>query len=437
MAWWCEEAAAALLRRPAVAEMAVDVLLCAVPIWAAVMIGLVVGWAWRPRWTGLLFLGLRSRLRILWVPPGLGARRLWLACTALSACSVAPRLLSSAFRRRRGKHGGEVSPDEDGAADAAERDGGRTIFEGEHDTVTERDLEHLLQLLDNKESGDTAWQNLMERTTSNMTYKAWRREPEEGPIMYCSRTIFEDATPELVRDFFWDGDFRLKWDPMLAYSKTLDEFPQNGTTIVHWIKKFPFFCSDREYIFGGRIWESGKTYYCVTKGVPYPSLPKKEKPRRVELYFSSWRIRAVQSPKQPGQQSACEVTLVHHEDMGIPKDVARVAVRHGMWGAVKKLQSGFRAYQQMRGTENTLSHSAIMARVTTKISIAGSNGPLNQELSSASKIDGEDDSCRTVEHGFDWKWVVVGGAVAAVCVLNTGLVGKVLLLGAARRQAKK
>jgi len=55
---------------------------------------------------------------------------------------------------------------------------GRTIFEGEHDTVTEKDLEHLLQLLDNKESGDTAWQNLMERTTSNMTYKAWRREPE-------------------------------------------------------------------------------------------------------------------------------------------------------------------------------------------------------------------------------------------------------------------
>ncbi|KAG0526910.1 hypothetical protein BDA96_06G186700 [Sorghum bicolor] len=441
MASWCEEAVA-LLQRPAVAEMAVDVLLCAVPIWAAVMIGLVVGWSWRPRWTGLLFLGLRTRLRILWVwvPPGLGARRLWLACTALSACSVAPRLLSSAFRRCRGKHQDRASPEDDAAAD---RDGGgcadgsRTNFEGEHDTVTEKDLEHLLQLLDNKESGDTAWQNLMERRTSNMTYKAWRREPEEGPIMYCSRTIFEDATPELVRDFFWDGDFRLKWDPMLAYSKSLDEFPQNGATIVHWIKKFPFFCSDREYIFGGRIWESGKTYYCVTKGVPYPSLPKKEKPRRVELYFSSWRIRAVQSPKHVGQQSACEVTLVHYEDMGIPKDVARVAVRHGMWGAVKKLQSGFRAYQQMRDTENTLSHSAIMARMTTKISITASNGPLDHDLSIADKIGDENDNSHALQHGFDWKWVVVGGAVAAVCVLNTGLVGKVLLLGAARRQAKK
>jgi len=127
MAGWCEEAVALLRRRPALAEMAVDVLLCAVPIWAAVMIGLAVGWSWRPRWTGLLFLGLRTRLRILWVPPGLGARRLWLAFTALSACSVAPRLLSSAFRarRRRGKHQDKAShedrasaaPDGGGCAD--------------------------------------------------------------------------------------------------------------------------------------------------------------------------------------------------------------------------------------------------------------------------------------------------------------------------------
>lgn len=29
--------------------------------------------------------------------------------------------------------------------------------------------------------------------------------------------------------------------------------------------QFPFFCSDREYIIGRRIWEDGKTYYCVTK----------------------------------------------------------------------------------------------------------------------------------------------------------------------------
>lgn len=90
---------------------------------------------------------------------------------------------------------------------------------------------------------------------------------------------------------------------------------------------------------------------------------------------------AVQSPKQDGQQPmACEVTLFHYEDMGIPKDVAKVGVRHGMWGAVKKLQSGFRAYQLMRKSENILSRSAIMARVTTKTCIAGSDGSLDRSI---------------------------------------------------------
>lgn len=73
----------------ALMEAFVDILVCAVPIWLAVMIGLLIGWSWRPRWSGLLFLGLRSKLRYVWtLPPGLGARRFWLAFTALSAFSL-------------------------------------------------------------------------------------------------------------------------------------------------------------------------------------------------------------------------------------------------------------------------------------------------------------------------------------------------------------
>ena len=87
-----------LLNRPAIVETFVDILLCAVPIWLAVMIGLVIGWSWRPRWTSLVYLGLRSKLRFAWTaPPGFGARRLWLAFTAVSALSVG-RTLWSRFR---------------------------------------------------------------------------------------------------------------------------------------------------------------------------------------------------------------------------------------------------------------------------------------------------------------------------------------------------
>lgn len=80
---------------------------------------------------------------------------------------------------------------------------------------------------------------------------------------------------------------------MLLHATILEEFPTVGASVVHWIRKvtqtsfshlfhkfctlftlcsyfcvsiqFPFFCSDREYTIGRRIWESERSFYCVTK----------------------------------------------------------------------------------------------------------------------------------------------------------------------------
>ncbi|TQD90167.1 hypothetical protein C1H46_024273 [Malus baccata] len=427
--------------KPSITETFVDILLCAVPIWLAVMIGLVIGWSWRPRWTGLLYLGLRSKFRFLWTaPPGFGARRLWLAFTALSAFSLC-RTIWSNFKGK-----GKVTPpsagDSAASGSAAAAESSTEIVglvakgdERVQDVVTESDLEHLVSLIGGRE-GEVEWQSLMERSTASMAYKAWRHDPETGPTVYCSRTVFEDATPELVRDFFWDDEFRPKWDPMLTYCKILEECPQTGTMIVHWIKKFPFFCSDREYLIGRRIWEAGKTYYCLTKGVPYPGLPKRDKPRRVEQYFSSWIIKAVESRKGDGQLTACEVTLVHYEDMGIPKDVAKLGVRHGMWSTVKKLHSGMRAYQNARKSEACLSQSAQMAKITTKVSSHGSMNYLEPTPGEEEKGQIPNNK-RPNESGIDWKWIVIGGSVALVCGLHTGAIGKGLLLGAGQRFARR
>ncbi|KAJ0254766.1 Polyketide cyclase/dehydrase and lipid transport superfamily protein [Hirschfeldia incana] len=418
------------IRRTSVTETFVDILICAVPIWLAVMIGLLIGWSWRPRWTGLVYLGFRSKLRFLWTaPPGFGARRVWLAFTALSAFSVC-RTLWSRLGSGAKKTTGEIPPSEEAVLRVSDEN-----REKEKDVVTEKDLEHLLHLLE-AGNADMEWQSMMDKSTPNMSYQAWRHEPQTGPVVYRSRTVFEDATPEIVRDFFWDDEFRPKWDPMLAYFKTLEEDPQTGTTIVHWIKKFPFFCSDREYIIGRRIWESGKKYYAVTKGVPYQTLPKRDKPRRVELYFSSWIIKAVESRKGDGQMSACEVSLVHYEDMGIPKDVAKLGVRHGMWGAVKKLNSGLRAYQSARKPGVALSRSAQMAGITTK---------LNMDLVETSRVEEEEEErgqamekARRQKEQFnvDWKWIAVGG-VALACGLHSSAIGKALMVGAGQRLARR
>lgn len=144
----------------------------------------------------------------------------------------------------------------------------------------------------------------------------------------------------------------------------------------------------------------------------------------------------VLSRKGDGQLSACEVILIHYEDMGIPKDVAKVGVRHGMWGTVKKLHAGFRAYQHARESDASLSRCALMARITTKISLDGgddSSEPVGEEEIIAN-VDAQQGGG---DVGIDWKWIVLGGTVAVAFGLHTGVVGKALLFGAGQRLARR
>ena len=62
---------------------------------------------------------------------------------------------------------------------------------------------------------------------------------QNGPPQYRSSTIFEDASPEVVRDFFWDDEFRIKnsWDDMLLQHETLEECTKTGTLVVRWVRK--------------------------------------------------------------------------------------------------------------------------------------------------------------------------------------------------------
>ncbi|CAO2041236.1 unnamed protein product [Urochloa humidicola] len=196
----------------------------------------------------------------------------------------------------------------------------------------------------------------------------------------------------------------------------------------HALLQFPFFCSDREYIIGRRIWKMGGAYYCVTKGIPCSSIPRRNKPRRVDLYYSSWCIRAVESKRGNGGLTACEILLFHHEDMGIPYEIAKLGIRQGMWGCVKKIEPGLRAYQEARAAGEPASKSALMARINTKV---GDNFVRSLESNSDESeiVEAEEKPARNNMARF----LVLGGAVALACTLDQGLLTKALIFGVARK----
>nr|GMC66890.1 stAR-related lipid transfer protein 7, mitochondrial-like isoform X1 [Ipomoea batatas] len=324
-----------------------------VPVCIAFLLGVFVGWNWKPKW----------------------ARRslcLWNSNFDFSA-PFKPRSLSSVVDYSVSEKDQIVLPPDDTPESSSSlQDKNKEIG-----IVTDVDLEHLYHLT--------------------------------GPPQYCSRTVYEDATPELLRDFFWDDEFRFKWDDMIVHASTIEECPITGTMVVHW-------------------------------GVPWPSIPRRDKPRRVDLYYSSWYIRAVEPQRSDGEMSsACEVILFHHEDMGIPWEVAKFGVRHGMWGTVKNIERGFRAYQKYRATGGAISRCAFMAQINTKLDPAYLNSSpegIQSDSTESQLIGTVDDKPGDRAKGFNIpKLLVIAGAVAVACSLDPGLLPKSLLVEVAKRFA--
>lgn len=393
---------AEVFREPTLAGVARDLATLAAPLWLAAIVGLLIGWAWRPRWAAAV------------VDVAATAQHQPVPVAAPQATAAAESAVVVVVPRAT------------------------TISEPAEDdelAVNTPDLMHLRRVVEEKDGGP-AWTHMMDRTLPTFRYQAWKREPENGPPQYRSSTIFEDASPDVVRDFFWDDDFRIKntWDDMLLQHETLEECTKTGTMVVRWVRKFPFFCSDREYVIGRRIWASGKTYYCVTKSVPRPSVPRCSKPRRVDLYYSSWCIRPVESRNGDGAMTACEVLLFHHEDMGIPWSIAKLGVQQGMWGCVKRIEPGLRAYQTARAAGEPISKFAAMAHANTKF-VAG-------ELTASENNDeaGSTSNNSQAEKPKHWtgnlpKVFVIGSVVALACTFDKGLLTKALVFGTARRFA--
>lgn len=362
------------------------------PMWmVAVIVGVVIGWAWKPDWAGRIH----------------------------SFCSSS-------------SNGSNIGIEHNSSSPSLTTFSSSKVEKSKPVVVGQNDLEHLWRLVEEKDGGP-AWIQMMDRSTPNMSYQAWRRDIQNGPPQYRSRTVYEDTTPEMMRDFFWDDEFRLKWDDMILHAETLEECPTTGTMIVQWVRKFPFFCSDREYIIGRRIWESDKTYYCVTKGVPYDSIPKRKKPRRVDSYYSSWFIRAVESNRGDGQLTACEVLLFHHEEMGIPWEIAKLGVRQGMWGAVKNIVSGWAAYQKERVSTSALSHCASMAHINTKVK-ADYLASFENKNCDSMEIETFDSPGKPLGRNIP-KIAFIGGAIVLACSLDRGLLTKAVIFGVARKFA--
>jgi hypothetical protein len=217
------------------------------------------------------------------------------------------------------------------------------------------------------EPGASAWERMMEKDLpGRLRYTAWRRTLPDGKTEYKSVTVAPDAQPEEVMDLFLDDGYRREWDPMVVQSQVLEHGPDffaRRQQVVRWVRRFPFaFLSDRQYAIArcvvrepAALWRpsarltpdaavasldaptrSRDVLYGLTRSVRHPREDRAGRVVRMDVFWSHWRSRGVPCPWGSGR-TACETVLLHHEQFKIPENLARFAVRHGMWGFVRSL----------------------------------------------------------------------------------------------------
>ncbi|KAL3688250.1 hypothetical protein R1sor_014559 [Riccia sorocarpa] len=292
-------------------------------------------------------------------------------------------------------------------------------------TVTEDDLRKIIVSLQGKnEPGETSWEPAIERSNDSVSYTANRRDPKDGgPTQYLSWTVFENVSTETVRDFYMDNDFRCEWDKTVTQHEQLEIDPTTGVEIGRTIKKFPLF-SPREYVLSWRVWEGkDKSFYCVIKACEHESVPRHPKFKRVDVYSSGWRIRKV-----PGRD-ACEIVLVHQEDLGMRKDMAKVGFTRGIWSYVTKMDFHLRRYA-LRPPRLHLSKNAVSLSQKVPASLEETvEGAAASEMVclGSSKLKRRSRSKKQLAKGLlllgGAMWIMrgsssVGARLAAACIVN-------------------
>ncbi|EFJ37542.1 hypothetical protein SELMODRAFT_270291 [Selaginella moellendorffii] len=206
--------------------------------------------------------------------------------------------------------------------------------------IKESELRKLLEELDEVDQSSGNWSVVLDKRNDGVSYFAKRREPKDGgPTEYLSTTTFENCTAELLRDFYMDNEFRLQWDSTVLKHEQLTLCLKSGTEVGRTVKKFPLMMA-REYVLAWRLWKAAEnTYFCVIKACEHPAAPRRQEFKRVKEYLSGWRIQAV-----PGS-NACEVKMLHREDIGVGKEMAKMAFSRGIWSYVNKMEHNLRAYK--------------------------------------------------------------------------------------------
>lgn len=167
-----------ILEKPSFGEVLLELVMFMGPIWIAVVVGVLVGWVWKPKWAKLGPDSFDSRDVSASSSSGMLLQNLSSGFASISSLKLQLPTCIPWIKEAQ-------SPPSISCSSSSSSE-----LEGEKSVVTETDLLYLDGLVEESDGGP-AWIQMMDRSTSNMSYQAWRRDPEvhfssSWPCMLCA-----------------------------------------------------------------------------------------------------------------------------------------------------------------------------------------------------------------------------------------------------------
>ncbi|CAN6926203.1 unnamed protein product [Brassica oleracea] len=285
--------------------------------------------------------------------------------------------------------------------------------------VSDEDLKVLIEKLGERDGDAEIWEDIIHKSNATrVSYTAKCCKPKDGgPMKYLSTTVFEDCSPEALRDFYMDNEYRKQWDKTVVEHEQLQVDSSSGIEIGRTIKKFPLL-TPREYVLAWRLWEGmNDKFYCFIKDCDHSMVPQQRKYVRVSYFRSGWRIRKV-----PGR-NACEIHMFHQEDAGLNVEMAKLAFSKGIWSYVCKMENALRKYIATghRPQGPTVSAVSLMKKIPSELEnetddITNSLGTMHRGEGAKRKNLLRKPSKKQIANGL----LLVGGAVGGAVCLSRG-----------------
>jgi len=133
-----------------------------------------------------------------------------------------------------------------------------------------------------------------EQIVNNPDFMVWRKMDERTQL-YTYRVLgrFEDIPPQAFFNVQVDVPNFKDWDPNTIDVKIVEKDPESTSEVVHWVSKFPYPMSPRDYCYVRRctIDAASNTAIVYNKATVHPAVPEKAGVVRVTTYSSQMVIK--------------------------------------------------------------------------------------------------------------------------------------------------